>query len=298
MIDVHAVRKQVTLGFSGTVLFAVTPNSLYSFNVASLTWINGGAPLAVASPNTQFRGVARAPAAVIAPSSTPSVGTSPSITATASHTPVSLSATPSPASATPTQSPWTVPAVPFSLSSMLVSRVGDGAAPLGTGSVLAYLDEFSPSGTRIQSLQIPYVTMFPNNPLISQAQYQTGVPSTLGLLTRSPTGAFVSLVGPIVALGTAYSASTVFWAFANVDPQAAFDTTTVVNDRTSGDAYSNAVTNGTGFWSACTVSSSTNSAQAGYSVSGRVWRALPIAPLPLPPLPCGYLEGGSLGQAL
>ena len=59
---------QSALGADRATLFVVTPTSLYGFVVSTLSWLNGGAPLATAGPNTEFRGVALAPSL---PSPTP-----------------------------------------------------------------------------------------------------------------------------------------------------------------------------------------------------------------------------------
>ena len=42
---------QAALHADGFTLFAVTPNTLYAFDTATLTWVNGGSPLAYAGPN-------------------------------------------------------------------------------------------------------------------------------------------------------------------------------------------------------------------------------------------------------
>jgi hypothetical protein len=50
---------QAAMGADGATLYVVTPLALYTFDVPTLTW---SAPLATAAPNTEFRGVALAPA--------------------------------------------------------------------------------------------------------------------------------------------------------------------------------------------------------------------------------------------
>ena len=170
-------------------------------------------------------------------------------------------------SSTLTSYPTAALPVPFNPYSVVLSRIGDGSAALGSGSAAVYLDEYSPSGTRVQSILAPAMSMYTANPVISASQYQVGVPVPLGLLTRSLDGTAISLAGPNVAVGNAYSAVSVTWTFATLSYNAVLNSATQVSDHYSGDMYSNAVSNGTSFYIADTISSSTNSALAGYTVS-------------------------------
>jgi hypothetical protein len=87
---------QAAIGLDGATLYVTTPSAVYALGMASRTWLNSGAPIAVAAANTEFRGIALAPGLARSPS-------------------------PSPA-------PYRGP---FLSSNMLVSRIGDGSASLG-----------------------------------------------------------------------------------------------------------------------------------------------------------------------
>src|SRR6185369_8472806 len=51
-------------------------------------------------------------------------------------------------------------ALPFVGGDLVVYRVGDGAAALSNGGNPIFLDEYSPNGTLVQSIEMP----FSNNP--------------------------------------------------------------------------------------------------------------------------------------
>src|ERR1044072_3661793 len=56
---------------------------------------------------------------------------------------------------------------PFTAGNIVVYRVGDGSVPLSLTMEKIYLDEYTPSGTLVQSIQMPAtgkrVTMFGRN---------------------------------------------------------------------------------------------------------------------------------------
>lgn len=166
----------------------------------------------------------------------------------------------------------------FNPSSLLVSRVGrvGSLEPLTTtGSVTTYVDEFAPNGTLLQSLLVPALTLWTPNPMTCLSQYLVGSPMTIGLLTRSVDATAVSINGPSVVAGTAYVSSVaggsvpekLAWTFAFMNAASAFDTSSQVIDHYAGDLFSNAVSNGTGFYAAGAIGSSTSASAAGYSVT-------------------------------
>ena len=129
-------------------------------------------------------------------------------------------------------------------TSLLVSRVGrvGGLEPISTttGTVNTYVDEYSPGGTLLQSILVPALTLWSTpNPMICSSEYQIGAPITIGLLTRSADGTAVSINGPSVVSGMAYTNSAagssvvekITWTFAFVNAASGFDTSSQVRGR-------------------------------------------------------------------
>ena len=81
---------QIALYSDGYTLYAVTPFNMYGFDTNLLLWLNYGFPLQTAASNTQFRGIALAPALP-----TPSQTTTPTQSGTATQT-ASITATRTP----------------------------------------------------------------------------------------------------------------------------------------------------------------------------------------------------------
>ena len=63
---------------------------------------------------------------------------------------------------------------PFSPTSVVVYRVGDGLAPLRGVGTKVFLDEFSPTGTLIQSIQMPTTASGANYALTSSGKCDFG----------------------------------------------------------------------------------------------------------------------------
>ena len=153
----------------------------------------------------------------------------------------------------------------------MISRIGDGAAALGTTTVAMYMDERTVSGALVQSVALPTVTsgtvyqmtLPPQNPLPCQTAYQTGVPYSVGLLTRSQDGRYVTVMGMKVALGTAWTSTTYSWTAGRVAWNAAIDSSTYLTDHYGGDSWGNAASkDGTAYW----FSTSGTSSASGYTV--------------------------------
>ena len=79
---------------------------------------------------------------------------------------------------------------PFLPTSLVVYRVGDGIAPLRGVSTKVFLDEYSPTGTLIQSIQMPTAASGTNLALTA-----TGSSSSEGLMTLSTDGKYLVLGG-------------------------------------------------------------------------------------------------------
>lgn len=80
-----------------------------------------------------------------------------------------------------------VHAAPFTPGNVVIYRVGDGQANLTNTGAKVFLDEYTPTGTLVQSFAIPFTG---NNKLIA-----SGTAASEGLLTQSLDGRYLLLTG-------------------------------------------------------------------------------------------------------
>jgi hypothetical protein len=101
-------------------------------------------------------------------------------------------------------SPWPTLAqgVPFTFGNIVVARVGDGSAPLSNAATEVFLDEYTPSGRLVQSINMPTFVNGRNRILTASGN----VSSELGM-TRSADGRYLVLTGYSAATGIAAVAS-------------------------------------------------------------------------------------------
>ncbi len=138
---------------------------------------------------------------------------------------------------------------PFLPTSLVVYRVGDGAAPLRSVSTQVFLDEFSPTGTLIQSIAMPTQTNGSNVALTA-----SGSSASEGLLTRSVNGKYLVLGGYNTDTGfagvTGSAGSAIRRVVARVDAAASINTTTQlgVGDFLSSNIRGVASVDGSQFW--------------------------------------------------
>lgn len=126
-----------------TTLYVTTSAALYAYNTVSRSWLNGGNAILNAPTNTQFRGVARVPAAPPpSPTPSPSASVTPSISVTPSVTPSSsITASPSvtaTATATSTSSTTASPSPsksPIDFAAVARQQAADAAAT-ATGAAI------------------------------------------------------------------------------------------------------------------------------------------------------------------
>ena len=131
---------------------------------------------------------------------------------------------------------------------LVVYRVGDGTAALGSAATSVFLDEYSTSGVLVQSIAMPTSIIGSNKMLTS-----SGTATSEGGLTLSTDGNFIVLTGYNAAAGTAAIASTTSAATARtvgvVGMNGVANTTTALTDFSSGNnPRSVASTNGTDLW--------------------------------------------------
>jgi hypothetical protein len=137
----------------------------------------------------------------------------------------------------------------FTPGNVVIYRVGDGAAaPANTGAAV-FLDEYTPTGTLVQSVAMPTTVNGANKQLITN-----GTATAEGFLTRSTTGGYLILAGFGRDLGGTGSVSgttsaTVPRVIGLVDWAGNIDTSTALSDAASGGAVrSVATTDGYDLW--------------------------------------------------
>ena len=94
-------------------------------------------------------------------------------------------------------------AAPFLPNDVVLYRLGDGTAALTSAGTAVFLDEYSPTGTLVQSYALPTAAAGTTLPLVS-----SGTAGTEGFLSTSADGRFLVLTGYDAAAGTAAIAST------------------------------------------------------------------------------------------
>ena len=90
----------------------------------------------------------------------------------------------------------------FTPGDLIVYRVGNASTPAGTSSAApVYLDEYTPSGTLVQSIALPSTTS------TGLALTDSGKASSDGMLSLDPDGSQIALFGYDVSAGTASATS-------------------------------------------------------------------------------------------
>lgn len=135
----------------------------------------------------------------------------------------------------------------FAPGNIVVLRVGDGSAALvNTGSPV-FLDEYTVSGTLVQSIPMPTVANGSN-----RAFFLSGTASSEGLLTRSSDGRYLMLFGYASTAASSLSgtaSATVNRVVARIGSDESIDTSTALTDAVDGNnPRSIASANGTDLW--------------------------------------------------
>lgn len=133
---------------------------------------------------------------------------------------------------------------------LVVVRIGDGAAALTNAAQAVFLDEYTTSGTLVQSIAMPTVVSGSNLPLTN-----SGTATSEGFLTLSANGQYLVSGGYGTSPGTASVASTTSAAvnrvIARVGLNGVVDTSTALTDTFSANNIRSATTDdGTRFWAA------------------------------------------------
>lgn len=140
-------------------------------------------------------------------------------------------------------------AAPFTPGNIVIARVGDGSAALTTAATEVFLDEYTPSGTLVQTVAMPTFVSSTNRILTASGS----VPSELNM-TRSADGRYLVLTGYSAVPGTSSVNTSLTTDIARVIGLVAADGS-VDTSTSTGDAFSGssiraaATTDGTSFYS-------------------------------------------------
>src|ERR1043166_1195149 len=139
-------------------------------------------------------------------------------------------------------------AAAFTPGNLVIYRVGDGSAGLTSNATAVFLDEYTTSGTLVQSVAMPTSVSGANKRLTA-----SGNSTSEGYLSRSADGQYLLVPGYDAATGTGTittsTSATINRVIGRVDPGANVDTTTALNDAISGgNPRGAASTNGTDLW--------------------------------------------------
>jgi uncharacterized protein len=141
-----------------------------------------------------------------------------------------------------------VHAAAFTPGNLVIYRVGDGSGVLGTAATAVFLDEYTTSGSFVQTIALPTAVSGANKRLTA-----VGNATSEGLLTRSVDNQYLLLTGYDAAVGTASLAGTTSAAvnrvIGRVSTAGTVDTTTALSDASTGSNPRSAIsTDGTNMW--------------------------------------------------
>ncbi|MGH9819709.1 MAG: DUF3616 domain-containing protein, partial [Pyrinomonadaceae bacterium] len=89
-------------------------------------------------------------------------------------------------------------AAPFTSGNLVIYRVGTGTGSLASSATAVFLDEYTPTGTLVQSIPAPTAVNGANKRLTA-----SGTATSEGLMTRSTDGNYLVFTGYDADLGTA-----------------------------------------------------------------------------------------------
>lgn len=144
---------------------------------------------------------------------------------------------------------------PFTPNNIVVVRLGDGSAALSNAGTLVFLDEYTPAGILVQSIQMPVVINGANRRFVT-----SGSATSEGFLVLSPNRQYLTMAGYDTIPGVTSVASTagINRVVALINYQGSINTSTSFIDGYVTNNVRSAVTvDGTGFWVSGTGSSST-----------------------------------------
>jgi hypothetical protein len=165
-------------------------------------------------------------------------------------------------------------AAAFTPGDLVVARVGaGGVTALSSAATALFLDEYTTTGTLVQTLALPTTVIGSQLMLTIQ-----GTATSEGFLQLSANGQYLTLAGYNAATGTAApsgsTAAVVNRVVGLVSLNGSVDTSTAINTGTLGSTRSATTANGTGFWV------STASAGVNYIAFGAASAATQLSTAP------------------
>lgn len=138
--------------------------------------------------------------------------------------------------------------VAFTAGNLTIYRVGTGATALTSAATQVYIDEYTPSGTLVQSVRLPTAVLGGNKRITA-----SGTAGTEGMLTRSTDKKYLMVTGYDADSGTlsvnTTSSATVNRVVGRIATDATIDATTALTDYASGGNPRGVVsTNGNDIW--------------------------------------------------
>lgn len=138
---------------------------------------------------------------------------------------------------------------PFTAGNIVVARVGDGSAPLSAAATEVFLDEYTPSGTLVQTINLPTSVSGTNRILTASGSANSELS-----ITRSADGRYLVLTGYSAAPGSpavaSSSSNNVTRVIGLIAADGSFDTSTSTGGAFSGTNIRSAATaDGTSFYS-------------------------------------------------
>lgn len=127
---------------------------------------------------------------------------------------------------------------PFTAGNIVVYRIGDGLAAMNSNTTTVYLDEFTPSGTLVQSIPMP----------VSGTKVTMSTLNTAGALTLSANGQYLLVPGVDLPLGTALSSSPIPCSIGVVDFNGRVKSVTTLSISNFNTISSAASDNGANLW--------------------------------------------------
>src|SRR4051812_9846274 len=113
----------------------------------------------------------------------------------------------------------------FSTGDVVVVRVGGGSTSLSNAATEVFLDEYSPSGTLVQSVPLPTAAAVGRRRVT-----MSGTATSEGALALSADGRYLSVGGFDADPGTASVASSTARVVARVDGNGVVDSSTAITD--------------------------------------------------------------------
>ncbi|OJW82468.1 MAG: hypothetical protein BGO69_17630 [Bacteroidetes bacterium 46-16] len=142
--------------------------------------------------------------------------------------------------------------IPFTNGNIAITRVGDSVTLTNTGSIV-FVDEYTPAGTLVQSIIMPYNDVVGNNFLCS------GTATSEGFVTRSLDGRYLAIAGYNRAVGgvgtiSGTTSATVNRSVGLIRYDGLVDVSTSLPDAgNTGNARGAITTNGSDLWIGCST---------------------------------------------